>query len=118
MPLNTTTHYTETHLKKKLYQALQSFPNCYRRKLSNPFRAGILDFYVLWQGKSVWLELKIIPNKLTPLQKKEIQEIRSAGGLAYGVFAEPNLSAFYLYKEDFDTVEYGSLTDLLKAVLL
>ena len=112
------THYTETHLKKLLYKTLKPFLNCYHRKLSNPFRAGILDFYILFEGRSVWLELKILPNKLTPLQKNEIQAIQRAGGFAYGVFAEPDLSAFYLYRKDFDIIEYGDLITLLKGVLL
>lgn len=109
--------YNETHLKKKIYQALKPF-NCYHRKLSNPFRAGIPDYYLLYNGKSVWIEAKVLPNKLTPLQKQEIQEIRQSGGLAYGLFAEPDFSLFYLYKQDFDIVEYDNLTDLLKGVLL
>lgn len=108
--------YTETHLKKRIYQALKPF-NCYHRKLSNPFRAGILDLYVLYKGRSVWFENKILPNKLTPLQKNEIQAIRNAGGLAYGLFADSDFSAFYLYRDDWDTVEYGNLTDLLTEVL-
>ena len=108
---------TETHLKRKLYQALIPF-DCYHRKLSNPFRAGILDIYICYQGRSVWFELKILPNQLTPLQKNEMQQIKRAGGLAYGLFAEPDFSAFYLYKDEFDIIEYGSLTDLLKEVLL
>jgi hypothetical protein len=109
---------TETHLKKAIYKALEPFANCYRRKLSNPFRAGVLDLFVCFQGRCVWFENKVLPNKLTPLQKKEMQEIKRAGGLAYGIFAEPDFSAFYLYREDFDVVEFGNLTDLLIAALM
>jgi hypothetical protein len=65
---------TETHLKKRVYKALEPFNNCYRRKVSDRFHAGVLDLFICFQGRAVWLELKILPNKLTPLQKNEIQE--------------------------------------------
>lgn len=120
MPSKTPTKnpHTETHLKKAIYKALIPFTNCYRRKLSNPFRAGILDLYVIFAGRSVWFENKILPNKLTPLQRNEMQEIRNAGGLAFGIFAEPDFSAFYLYRSDYDVVEFGNLNDLLTEVLI
>jgi len=114
----TKTPHNETHLKKAIYKALIPFTNCYRRKMSNPFRAGILDLLVCFNGRVVFIENKILPGQLTPLQKQEIQEIKRAGGLAYGIFAEADFSAFYLYKDDFDIVEFGNLTDLLKEVLL
>lgn len=110
--------FTETHLKRRIYKALEPFTNCYHRKVSDRFHAGILDLFICFQGRSVWLELKILPNKLTPLQKQELQAIQRAGGLAYGVFAESDLSAFYLYISDYDIVEYGDLHSLLKGVLL
>ena len=115
-PINNTPH-NETHLKKAIYKALIPF-DCFRRKLSSPFRAGILDLIICYQGRTVWIENKILPNQLSLLQKNEIKEIKRAGGLAYGIFAESDFSAFYLYKDEFNIVEYGNLTDLLKAILL
>ena len=116
-PINNTPH-NETHLKKAIYKALIPFTNIYRRKISTPFRAGILDFIICFNGRVVFVESKILPNRLSPLQRQEFQEIKRSGGLAYGIFAEPDFSAFYLYKDEFNIVEYGNLTDLLKAILL
>ncbi len=110
--------FTETHLKKRIYKALEPFTNCYHRKVSDRWHAGLPDLFVCFEGRCVWLELKILPNKLTPLQKKELQVIQGSGGLAFGLFAKPDMNAFYLYRNDFDIIEYGNLTDLLTDVLI
>jgi hypothetical protein len=109
-------HFNETQFKQKIYYILRKSPEIYFRKLSTPFRAGILDLFICKAGKCTWLELKVLPNSATPLQNKEIEAIQQAGGNAYCLSAKPD-GGYYLSKSDFDAVEYASLEKLLEEVL-
>lgn len=91
------TKHTETQFKQKFLKAIkQRYPNCYVRKLSDRFNSGILDFVLCNNGWWVWLELKVLPRKVTPLQAEEIKKIRNAGGSAHSISAKPDFSVFYL----------------------
>lgn len=130
MPTNTTdkhlteTKLTETKLKQQIFKILRNYlPDVYYRKISDRFHAGILDLYICYKGKCIWLELKIHPNRLTPLQYREILAIKDAGGQAYiltakkdvfllqGICFHPTGGDIYIIQE------YVSLETLIKEVL-
>jgi len=48
-------------------------------KLSDRFTSAILDFYICYEGRSVWIELKKASGKPRPLQSDEIRTLRRAG---------------------------------------
>jgi len=54
-------------------------------------RSGVPDFLVCYQGMFIGLECKAGGNQATELQKKNLSDIRSAGGMAY-VVNENNIS--------------------------
>jgi hypothetical protein len=103
--------FTETNLKKQLITALSTFPNIYYRKLSDRFHAGLPDFIIVYNGKTVWLELKVYPNKLTALQGHEITKLRNSGANVYCLTYFPQC-----YRLS-NGQEYKELTQLLKEVL-
>ena len=53
-------------------------------KISDRFQCGIPDIIGLLKplGKFVAIELKVLPNKLTKIQRYILNKIRSSGGLA------------------------------------
>jgi hypothetical protein len=105
---------TETQLKQRIYRVLDDhFPEAYRRKLSDRFAAGVLDLYILYKGKSVWLELKVWPNVLTALQVRELQKIQAAGGAAYSLTYVSKDGTYQIWG-----LVYTDLLTLLKEVLL
>jgi len=74
---------TETDLKNRVKAALRNkYPGIYIRKFNDRFTSGILDMIVIWRGVHIWIELKVQPNKPTPLQLYEIKKIQEAGGYA------------------------------------
>lgn len=42
-------------------------------------RAGLPDLTVIYQGKAIWLEVKVPGEKATPIQAQVLEEIRQAG---------------------------------------
>ncbi len=82
------TKFTETQFKQQIQKILlKEYPGIYYRKLSDRFRPGILDTVICWQGRTIWIENKVLPNLPTPLQLNEIKAIKAAGGEAYVLFA-------------------------------
>ena len=115
--LTSNMNLTETKLKQKIYKILdKDFPGHWRRKISSQFSAGALDLVII-RGKSIWLELKILPRLLTSLQKKEIEKIQAAGGNAYCLTAKQDGSTFYLWDLK-EILEFTNLETLLKEALL
>lgn len=43
---------------------------------------GIPDLNGCWKGREAWIELKVHPNKLTPMQDNWIRKRREARGIA------------------------------------
>lgn len=55
----------------------------YLRKFVSPNRRGVADRILVGEQGTVFLELKAPGKKLEPLQKREMELIRKAGGRAY-----------------------------------
>lgn len=91
----------ESDLKRKLFKLLTPHHHIYVRKLSDRFHAGVLDVFLCYQGRAIWCELKVLPNKLTPLQDAEIQKIRAAGGNAVVIAANKTGTKFYLGEREY-----------------
>lgn len=52
------------------------------QKLSDRFTHGVLDFYLAFDGKSLWLELKATGERPRPIQVYTIKRLRDAGLMA------------------------------------
>ena len=92
----------ESKLKRKLFSILKTYPNIYYRKIgaSKFLHAGMPDIYICYQARSIWLELKVYPRTLTPLQINEVNKLRTAGANTYVLIAFPrtgNKRNFYIY---------------------
>ena len=74
---------TETTFQRKVMAELKKVSKPY--KISDRFRAGIIDIITCYRGIYIALELKVEPNKATPLQEYEIEEIRNHKGSAFVV---------------------------------
>ena len=102
---------TETKLKRKLFAYLtRNYPTAYFRKLSDRFKAGIPDVFLCHRGHAIWIELKIHPKGLTPIQDREIEYIRAAGGNAEVLSTDGK--RYWI-----GTTEYESLKEVVHALL-
>ena len=70
----------ESQLQTSLLRALKKHGWFY--KASDRYRAGVPDVIGCYQGRFVALELKVEPNKPTPLQEYELKAIYREGGSA------------------------------------
>jgi len=127
VPHSTRNKLTETNLKQAIYKVLDKyFPGHYRRKFSGQFLAGCLDMVIIYQGRTVWLELKIYPNHLTPIQQNEIDKIRKSGGLAFCLVAKDDLTCFMLIDDRvmeatvnvIDLLAYDTIEEALRYLLI
>lgn len=95
----------ESDLKRKLFKLLNTRKDIYVRKLSDKYHAGILDCFICYQGRAIWCELKVLPNKLTPLQADEIKKIRAAGGNAVVIASNKTATKFYLGEREYERLD-------------
>ncbi len=79
----------ETYLTNKIVRELRKLPRSKVVKIhGGPYQeAGLPDIYALIDGTSYWLEVKIAPNRPTPLQAKQLAELRAAGAVAEAVYS-------------------------------
>ena len=79
----------ETNLTNKIIRELRKLPNSKVVKIhGGPYQeAGLPDIHATLNGRSVWLEVKIAPNRATPLQEKQLRELRTAGAIAEVVYS-------------------------------
>lgn len=71
---------TEAPLTRKFLAAVQAqLPNAVIFKINDRTTAGIPDAVISHDFCTVWLEFKKHPNKLTPLQKLNIDRINKGG---------------------------------------
>ncbi len=77
------TYANETMLVRAIVEALRD-RGCYVRKIhGGPMQhAGLPDLYVLFAGRSIWLEVKQPSGHTSKLQEIEIQRLRRAGAVA------------------------------------
>lgn len=81
----------ESNFQKKLVKTLKEH-HCYVQKYAaSPFsKAGVPDLYGFFpNGKYFALEVKVPPNKASPLQELHIETIKKQGGFAMVI--TPNL---------------------------
>ncbi len=98
--------FTETKLKSRLFNILTNhYPNAYFRKASDRFRAGILDCFLCNRGRAIWVELKIYPSVVTPLQDREIESIRKAGGNAVVLSCDKAGERFWLGSREYSDLK-------------
>lgn len=65
---------------KALFDDLKKFyKGFYYQKISDRFTSGIPDFYVAYQGRSAWIELKEPGAVAKPLQAYTIRRLKQAG---------------------------------------
>lgn len=73
----------ETRFKLKVKAALAALPNCWAEKIQQQTIRGTPDFLICIGGYFVALELKRDGRqKPEPLQKRKLDMVRRAGGLA------------------------------------
>ena len=80
----------ETALTAKIVKAAKGLGFWTFKIAGGPFQtAGIPDLLCIRGGIAVFLEVKVAPNKPTPLQLQRIKEIKEVGGaeatVVYGV---------------------------------
>ena len=100
----------ESQLQTNLLKELHKVGWFY--KASDRFRAGIPDIIGCYKGRFVGLELKVEPNKPTPLQQYELKAIYREGGSAQ-VVSYNNKTKLY---KAYDT-EHKTMGDLIKCIL-
>lgn len=84
----------EAKVKAKVRTVLEELGAYYVMPVTGGFgRQGAPDFLVCLQGKFIGIECKAGKNKPTPLQEKNLDQIRKAGGEAL-VVNEDNLQEF------------------------
>jgi len=100
----------ESQLQTSLLKHLRKVGWFY--KASDRFRAGIPDIIGCYKGRFVALELKVEPNKPTPLQEYELKAIYREGGSAQVVSYNNKTK---LYKTE--NTEHKTLEELVQCIL-
>ncbi len=73
----------EAKIKKKAVRILKELSAYYFYPVTGGYgRSGVPDIVVCYKGLFVGIECKAGNNKPTPLQEKNLDEIRAAGGTA------------------------------------
>ena len=82
----------EAKVKKKAVQILKELSAYYFYPVTGGYgRSGVPDIIVCYKGLFIGIECKAGKNKPTPLQEKNMEDIRKAGGIAL-VINEDNVS--------------------------
>jgi len=100
----------EKQLQSKILKALRPYGWFY--KASDRFRAGVPDIIGCYTGRFIAIELKIEPNKPTPLQKHELNAIYREGGNTQ-VVSYDNKTKRY----NANNTEYQTLEDTIQCIL-
>lgn len=67
---------------KKYFTKLQKeHPDFYFQKFSDRFTSGICDYYILFRGLSIWIELKDIGKTIEPIQNHTMKRLHRAGAI-------------------------------------
>ena len=82
----------EAKVKKKVAQLLKEIGAYYFYPVTSGYgRSGVPDIVVCYRGNFVGIECKAGKGKVTPIQQKNLDEIRAAGGTPL-VINEDNFS--------------------------
>lgn len=83
----------EAKVKKKVVQVLKEMGAYYFYPVTGGYgRSGVPDIILCYRGHFVGIECKSGTNKPTPLQEKNLEDIRTAGGITL-VVNEDNVSS-------------------------
>jgi Holliday junction resolvase len=83
----------EAKVKKKVVQVLKEMGAYYFYPVTGGYgRSGVPDIILCYRGHFVGIECKAGTNKPTPLQEKNMEDIRTAGGVTL-VVNEDNVSS-------------------------
>lgn len=67
---------------KKYFTGIQKeHKDFYFQKLSDRFTSGLLDYYILFRGLSIWIELKDRGKKIDPIQNHTLKRLNRAGAI-------------------------------------
>lgn len=73
----------EAKVKKKVVAILKECGAYYFYPVTGGYgRSGVPDIVACWQGRFIGIECKAGDNTTTPLQEKNLREIRESGGTA------------------------------------
>lgn len=73
----------EAKVKKRVVSILKEHGAYYFYPVSGGYgRSGVPDIVACWQGRFIGIECKAGDNLPTPLQQKNLEEIRKNGGVA------------------------------------
>ena len=78
---------TEHELRRQTSAYLKQRDGWWLQKIADKFTGGLPDYLGTYKGRMVALELKIKPNKPTPLQRITGQAIQHAGGIYQVVYS-------------------------------
>lgn len=74
---------TEKKFEEQVKKWLKEHNAWYVKTWSNGIqRAGIPDLIICWKGRFIGLELKAENGRPSELQKREVDQIKKAGGIA------------------------------------
>jgi len=91
---------TESQLTRQVMKYLRSLQGTFALKIADKFTAGIPDIYLLYRGRSVWIELKTEKGKISKLQEWTINMIHQAGGEVYICRSLKEVKDLLIPKED------------------
>lgn len=79
--------FNESHITKKLKEYLAGLKSelgdsFYFQKMSDRFTDGIPDYYILYRGHSLWLELKATRQRPKPIQIHVLKRLARAGAVS------------------------------------
>ena len=67
--------------KKYFDKTSRVHPDFYFHKVSDKFTSGIPDYYVLFRGVSIWIELKAKGETIRPIQNHVMKRLHRAGAI-------------------------------------
>lgn len=74
---------TESQLTRSVMGYLKKVKNCFALKTNDRFTSGIPDIFVIHNGKTTWIELKVPMGRVAKIQEWTIFQINKCGGTAY-----------------------------------
>jgi hypothetical protein len=110
----------EANLRKALRDKLKAFSLLSKGQLkfwsnTDTFISGLPDMTLIWHGQYIACELKAPDGVLSPLQKKDLSEVVTAGGLSCVIRKSASRGKFVceLYPTD-DSFEFATIETLLQ----
>lgn len=90
----------ENQLKTKILNYIRkAYPSYWVYKTSDRWQSGIPDILICTEGRLIAIELKIHPNKPTPIQKYVLNAINTAGGMAVVCYSLDEVKKLLTKKE-------------------